>query len=60
MNFVSAALADMALEHGEPEVIVGIAVSGIPFATMMADIIEADLSIFHPTKPVKKRTPREQ
>jgi len=41
MNFVSAALADMALEHGEPEVIVGIAVSGIPFATMMADIIEA-------------------
>lgn len=54
MNFVSAALADMALEHGEPEVIVGIAVSGIPFATMMADIIEADLSIFHPTKTRKE------
>lgn len=54
MKYVSAALADMALEHGEPEVIVGIAVSGIPFATMMADIIEADISIFHPTKTRKE------
>ena len=40
MKYVSAAMTDMALEHGEPEVIVGITVSGIPFATMMADIIE--------------------
>lgn len=54
MKFVSTALADMALEHGEPEVVVGIAVSGIPFATMMADIIEADISVFHPTKTRKE------
>jgi HTH-type transcriptional regulator, activator of D-glucose/D-fructose catabolism len=55
MKYVSAALTDMALEHGEPEVIVGITVSGIPFATMMADIIEADISVFHPTKTRKEQ-----
>ncbi|MDD1775418.1 MAG: orotate phosphoribosyltransferase-like protein [Methanobacterium sp.] len=54
MKFVSAAMADMALEKGEPEVVVGIAVSGIPFAIMMADIIEADISVFHPTKTRKE------
>lgn len=55
MKFVSAAMADMALENGEPEVVVGIAVSGIPFATMMAEIIEADISVFHPTKTRKEQ-----
>ncbi len=54
MKYVSAAMIDMALEHGEPEVIVGITVSGIPFATMMADIIGADLSVFHPIKHRKE------
>ncbi len=54
MKYVSAALVDMALEHGEPEVIVGITVSGIPFATMMADIIGADISVFHPIKHRKE------
>lgn len=54
MKYVSAAMADMALAHGEPEVIVGITVSGIPFATMMADIIEADISVFHPIKHRKE------
>lgn len=54
MKYVSAALADMALAHGEPEVIVGITVSGIPFATMMADILEADISVFHPIKHRKE------
>lgn len=58
MGYVSAALVDMALEHGEPEVIVGIAVSGIPFATMMADIVEADISVFHPTKTRKEEDAR--
>jgi orotate phosphoribosyltransferase len=58
MKFVSAAMADMALEHGEPEVVVGIAVSGIPFAIMMADIIEADISVFHPTKTRKEEDAR--
>ncbi|MCE7698999.1 MAG: orotate phosphoribosyltransferase-like protein [Methanobacterium paludis] len=50
MKYVSAAMADMALQYGEPEVIVGISVSGIPFATMMAEIIDADIAVFHPIK----------
>ena len=54
MKYVSAAMIDMALEHGEPEVIVGITVSGIQFATMMADIIGADISVFHPIKHRKE------
>ena len=56
LRYVSGALSDMALTHGEPDTIVGIAVSGIPFATMMADFIEdmtgieTSLAIFHPQK----------
>lgn len=50
MKYVSAAMADMALNYGEPDVIVGITVSGIPFATMMAEILGADISVFHPIK----------
>lgn len=56
LRYVSAALADIALKYGPVDVIVGIAVSGIPFATMMADFLEMDegletsLSVFHPIK----------
>lgn len=56
LKCVSAALIDMALAHGEANVIVGIAVSGIPFATMMADVLESEesfktsLAVFHPIK----------
>jgi orotate phosphoribosyltransferase len=50
MKYVSAAMADMALKYGEPDVIVGITVSGIPFATMMAEILGVDISVFHPIK----------
>lgn len=50
MKYVSAAMADIALKYGEPDVIVGITVSGIPFATMMAEILGADISVFHPIK----------
>jgi len=56
LNYVSGALSDMALSHGEANVICGIAVSGIPFATVMADFIEdmsgidTSLAIFHPNK----------
>ena len=55
MKYVSAAMMDMALVHGEPEVVVGVTVSGIPFATMMADIIESDISVFHPIKHRKEK-----
>ena len=56
LSYVSGALSDMALSHGEADVVCGIAVSGIPFATVMADFIEemsgvdASLAIFHPNK----------
>jgi len=60
LRHVSAALGDMALAHGEADVIVGIAVSGIPFATMMADFLDLEegfvtaLSVFHPVKHRKE------
>ena len=44
------------LSYGEAEVVCGIAVSGIPFATLMADLLEdmtgvdTSLAIFHPHK----------
>ena len=56
LSYVSGALSDMALSHGEADTIVGIAVSGVPFATVMADFIEdmtgidTSLAIFHPNK----------
>jgi HTH-type transcriptional regulator, activator of D-glucose/D-fructose catabolism len=65
LKYVSAALSDIALTHGEADVVVGIAVSGIPFATMMADFleleegIETSLSVFHPVKH-RKGTNKDQ
>lgn len=56
LKYVSAALSDMALNEGEADVILGIAVSGIPFATMMADYYSFEmgydtaLAVFHPQK----------
>ncbi|MDD5959574.1 orotate phosphoribosyltransferase-like protein [Methanobrevibacter wolinii] len=56
LKYVSAALSDMALTEGEADVILGIAVSGIPFATMMADYYSYEmgydtaLAVFHPQK----------
>ena len=50
------ALSDMALTHGDVDTLVGIAVSGIPFATVMADLIQdmtgedTSLAIYHPQK----------
>lgn len=54
MMYVSAAMADLALEFGDVEVVVGITVSGVPFATMMAEIIGADITVFHPIKHRKE------
>ena len=56
LRYVSAALSDIALKHGDIDLVVGIATSGVPFATMMADVIEeltgttTCISIFHPKK----------
>ncbi|MBI5680141.1 MAG: orotate phosphoribosyltransferase-like protein [Methanobacterium sp.] len=54
MMNVSAAMADLAIECGDVEVVVGITVSGVPFATMMAQIIGADITVFHPIKHRKE------
>ena len=56
MRDISSALADMALEEGVPDTIVGITVSGVPFATIMADILDAELSVFHPIKHMKNES----
>ena len=56
LRYVSGALSDMALSHGEADVVLGIAVSGVPFATMMADLLDDEsengtsLAVFHPNK----------
>lgn len=61
LSYVSGALSDMALSHGEVETVVGIAVSGVPFATVMADFIEdmtgidTSIAIFHPNKHRKNQ-----
>ena len=56
LSYVSGALSDMALSHGDADTVVGVAVSGVPFATVMADLMEdmsgedTSLAIFHPHK----------
>ncbi len=50
LKYVSLALADMILENGSPDVIVGIALSGVPLATLVADEIGAELAVFLPKK----------
>ncbi|WP_409199728.1 orotate phosphoribosyltransferase-like protein [Methanobrevibacter sp. DSM 116169] len=61
LKFVSGALSDIALSHGEADVVVGIAVSGVPFATMMADFLDevsenrTSLAVFHPNKHRKDK-----
>ena len=56
LRFISMALADVALEHGDVDIVLGIAASGIPFATLMADFIDdltetpTSLGVLHPNK----------
>ncbi|WP_407391622.1 orotate phosphoribosyltransferase-like protein [Methanobrevibacter sp.] len=56
LSYVSGALSDMALSYGDAETVVGVAVSGVPFATVMADFMEdmtgvdTAIAIFHPHK----------
>jgi orotate phosphoribosyltransferase len=38
------------LETGNPDVIVGVALSGLPLATLVADELEAELAVFVPQK----------
>lgn len=56
LRYISAALSDIALKHGDIDVVIGVAASGIPFATLMSDFIEeitgttTCLAVFHPNK----------
>ncbi|WRQ72885.1 MAG: orotate phosphoribosyltransferase-like protein [Methanosarcinales archaeon Met12] len=52
MRHISSALTDMVLEsiEAEVDVVVGIVLSGIPFATLVADELGAELAILHPKK----------
>ncbi|MGZ4903878.1 MAG: orotate phosphoribosyltransferase-like protein [Halobacteriota archaeon] len=50
LRFIALALVDMILETGDPDVVVGVALSGLPLATLVADEIGADLAVFVPQK----------
>ena len=58
LRYVSGALSDMALSHGEAEVVIGVAVSGIPFAAdFLEDMsgVETSLAVYHPHKHRKEK-----
>jgi len=50
LRYIALALVDMILETGDPQVVAGIALSGLPLATLVADEIGADLAVFVPQK----------
>ncbi len=52
MRSIANALADMISEKitENPEVVVGVATSGIPIATFVAEYLESDLSMYYPKK----------
>jgi len=50
LRFVSLALVDMILETGDPDVVIGVALSGLPLATLVAEEIGAELAVFVPQK----------
>lgn len=56
MQYISSALADLAVEEEEIDVVVGISISGVPFATIMAELLDAELSVFHPVKHMKNES----
>lgn len=51
LRLMAMAIADMILEnHDDVEVVVGIATSGIPLASMVAEELSAELAIYYPKK----------
>ena len=50
MRYAAKILADMIREKGDPDVVVGIATSGIPIATMVAEELDCDLAVYFPRK----------
>jgi orotate phosphoribosyltransferase len=49
---IAAVMSDMILEvvDEEPEIVIGVATSGIPIATMVAEELNASLSVYYPKK----------
>ena len=47
---IAEILADIILDVGEPDVVVGIATSGIPLATMVAQEIASEIAVYYPKK----------
>ena len=52
MRCIASAMTDMIMEYidGKPDVVVGVATSGIPIATLVAEELGADLSMYYPKK----------
>lgn len=54
MRYIASALSDMVLESLDNDidvdVVVGVALSGIPFASLVADELGVDLAVFLPSK----------
>ena len=52
MKCIASILSDMIIEaiEEDPDVVVGVATSGIPIATMVADELNAELSMYYPKK----------
>ena len=52
MRYIALALADMIAEYTgkDIDIVVGVATSGIPLASMVAEELKADLSVYYPKK----------
>ncbi len=50
MRHIASIMVDMIREVAEPEVVIGIATSGIPLATLVAEELGCSLAIFYPRK----------
>jgi orotate phosphoribosyltransferase len=47
---IASIMADMIEEISEPEVVIGVATSGVPLATFVAEELDCSLAIFYPKK----------
>ncbi|MDR2873722.1 MAG: orotate phosphoribosyltransferase-like protein, partial [Methanobrevibacter sp.] len=60
LRYTSSALAEMIPDYEESEVVLGIAISGIPFATIISNYlyenydVKTSLAVFHPIKEENK------
>lgn len=61
IKYVAATMADSILKYGPIDVVLGIVVSGVPFATFISDFLEGEygynvsMAVFHPKKHKKDK-----